>query len=131
MFGMRAGAPGVAPSAPIADPVTSPARCTATGTPSCISSRPCGNRPRPWIAPLPMRQPDPSHPSTADHPDRLRFGGLGKKALVRAMYSSYPGRREVIVFSSMPTPDTRISSTVMTIGPMIDHHASPVDRAIT
>src|SRR5688572_4899426 len=57
------------------------------------------------------------------------FGLPGKKALVRAMYSRYAGRRSPMSFSSSVTPDTFSSSTDISSGDTSAHHA-PADSAI-
>jgi hypothetical protein len=64
-------------------------------------------------------------PEPGERRHQARLGGSGKNPLVRRMYSSYSGRRRVIVFSSNPAPEYLTRRAVITSGPTTVHHAPP------
>ena len=70
-----------------------------------------------------------ARPPVAGQDVRLWREAGGRSAEVRRMYSSYPGRRLAMVFSSMATPLTRISRNDMSSGPATDHQVPWPSRA--
>ena len=59
-----------------------------------------------------------------------RFGGIGRNALVRCVYSRYSGLVFTNVFSSSATPDTFINSVVIIRGLITVHQPPGVADAI-